>query len=506
MTAAQRRQLFVVAGPLVALALAAWLPLAEPAAAMAGLAAWMAVWWLSEAVPLPVTALVPLVAMPATQLASAKAVGAAYGHPIIFLFLGGFLLALGLEESGLHRRLSLRVILWTGDRPRLLVLGFFVCTALISMWVNNTATAMLMLPVALSVIGPPPAADDLGEAAAGQRRFAAATLLAVAHGASIGGMGTLVGTAPNMVLVAQMESIFPAAPAISFGGWMAFATPFVALMVVASWALLVGPLLRVPARGLASGSSNLAEELAGLGKLRRDEWQAGGLFALVALGWVFGDDLRLGEDMTIRGWRSLLDLKGVDDGALAIGGALLLFVLPSGDRPGKPLLTWDVSARIPWGLLLLFGGGFALADGFGSSGLSLAMAKALVGLQGAAPALVLAVVVVGLCGLTELTSNTATAALSLPVLAQLGVAMELDPRALMVPATLAASCGFALPVATPPNAIVYGSGRLTVGEMVRVGLALDALSVVLIVAFGVLWGGPTLGIDWQALPGWASPR
>ena len=503
-----------------------WAPLPGQAAAMAGIALWMAMWWLTEAVPIPVTSLLPLVLMPTAGIAKLGAVGASYGNPVIYLFLGGFLLALGLEECGLHHRIALSIVSALGDRPRLLVLGFFAASGAISMWISNTATAMLMLPIAMSILGDPEqdaAADAL---AAGQgssetpgrpavpttwavpglgprARLGVATMLAIAYGASIGGMATLVGTAPNLVLVAQLAKLFPEAPAIGFGQWMAFALPFVVAYIAIGWWMLVGPLLRIPARGIGPGTEAVRAELAELGPMRRDERFAAGLFAVVAMAWVFGDDLRLGETLTLTGWRSALGLREVGDGAVAVAGAIALFVIPSRDRPGHAMLDWNATKRLPWGLLLLFGGGFALADGFGKSGLSDVIGDALGVLRDQPMLAVLTAVTAGLCGLTELTSNTATTALVLPILGQLGVALGTDPRALMVAATLAASCAFMLPVATPPNAIVFGSGRVTIAQMARVGLWFNLVGVALVVLLVRLLGGPLLGIDWQALPSWA---
>ena len=505
-----------------ALGLAVWFfaPLPPQAAAMAGIALWMAVWWLTEAVPIPVTSLLPLVLLPSAGIAKLGAVGASYGNPVIYLFLGGFLLALALEECGLHRRIALTIVAALGDRPRLLVLGFFAASGAISMWISNTATAMLMLPIAMSVLGEPEhdAATDAGSDAAGGRapastwaapglgphaRLGVATMLAIAYGASIGGMATLVGTAPNLVLVAQLAKIFPKAPTLGFGQWMAFATPFAIAYIAIGWWLLVGPLLRIPARGIGPGTEAVHVELEALGPMRRDERLAAAVFAIVAAAWVFGDDLRLGESLTLTGWRGALGLAEVADGAVAVAGAIVLFVVPSADRAGRALLGWEATRRLPWGLLLLFGGGFALADGFGKSGLSATIGDALGVLGGQPLWAVLTAVTAGLCALTELTSNTATTTLVLPILAQLGVAIGADPRALMVAATLAASCAFMLPVATPPNAIVFGSGRVTIAQMARVGLWFNVVGVVLVVLLVRLLGGPLLGIDWSALPAWA---
>lgn len=474
-------------------------PLSPQAAAMAGIATWMASWWLSEAVPIPVTSLLPLLLLPAVGVAKAGAVGANYGKPVIFLFLGGFLLALGLEETGLHRRVALGIVAKVGDRPRRLVLGFMAASAFGSMWISNTATTMVMLPIAMSVL----ATADEGDGPPPDDRIGPAVMLGIAYASSIGGMATLVGTAPNLVLVDAMKTLFPAAPALGFAQWLLLGVPLAICFLLGGWALLVFPIFRIPARGAGLDADAVRAQLAGLGPMRRDERIAAAVFCVVALLWITGADLRLGDAFTLPGWRGALGLKDVNDGAVAIAGAVVLFALPSTDRPGEPLLRWQATGRLPWGLLLLFGGGFALADGFGKSGLSAAIGEALTSLEGTPTLVAVTVVCVALTSLTELTSNTATTTLVLPILARVGVAIGLDPRALMIPATLSASCAFMMPVATPPQAIVFGSGRVGIGQMVRAGIWFNVLGVVLVVLLFRLLGGAVFGIDWQTIPAWA---
>jgi solute carrier family 13 (sodium-dependent dicarboxylate transporter), member 2/3/5 len=495
----------VLAGVLV------WQTVALPpqAAVMAGIATWMACWWLTEAVPIPVTGLLPLVLLPSFGISKLSDVGAAYGEPVIFLFLGGFLLALGLEETGLHRRIALGIVRRVGDRPRRVVLGFMLASAFASMWISNTATAMVMLPIAMSVLGDRARRGE-GDVAADEsrpeRRFGAAVMLGIAYACSIGGMATLVGTAPNLVLVATMKTIFPDAPAIGFAQWMLFGLPLAIAFLFGGWLLLIGPIFRVPSAfgALASGEGDAATITQEPGPLSRDEWVVAAIFTSVALLWVTGTDLKLGEAFTLPGWRSALGLKDVGDGAVAIAGAILLFALPSRARPGDVLLNWSATSRLPWGLLLLFGGGFALADGFGRSGLSTAISSGLASLEGLPPLAAVTAVCVALTSLTELTSNTATTTLVLPILANVGVAIGLDPRALMIPATLSASCAFMMPVATPPQAIVYGSGCVSIRQMVRAGIYFNVLGVVLVVVLFRLLGGPIFDVDWLSLPEWAA--
>ena len=491
--AARKRGILGALGLLAGVAVWQLAPLPGQAAAMAGIATWMATWWLSEVVPIPVTALLPLVLLPAFGIEKLGAVGANYGKPVIFLFLGGFLLALGLEETGLHRRVALGIVARVGDRPRRLVLGFMAASALGSMWISNTATTMVMLPIAMSVLTTGPRAE-------GDDRLGPAVMLGIAYASSIGGMATLVGTAPNLVLVDQLRTLFPTAPPLGFAQWLLFGLPLATLFVLGGWLMLVYPIFRVPASGSGVDPRAVRAELAALGPWRPDERVAAAVFCAVALLWVTGSDLRLGDAFTLRGWRGATGLRELGDGAVAIAGAVVLFVLPSRERPGESLLTWQATARLPWGLLLLFGGGFALAAGFGKSGLSDAIGSSLEGLAGTAPLVAVTTVCIALTSLTELTSNTATTTLVLPILARVGVAIGLDPRALMIPATLSASCAFMMPVATPPQAIVFGSGRVSIGQMVRAGIWFNLLGVVLVVLLFRLLGGPIFGIEWGGLP------
>jgi sodium-dependent dicarboxylate transporter 2/3/5 len=479
----------------VLLAALVWQGLALPpaAAAMAGVTTWMAAWWLTEAAPIPVTSLLPLVLLPAAGLGRLDDVAASYGDPVIYLFLGGFMLALALEQVGLHRRVALWILDRVGDRPRRLVFGFMLTTALGSMWISNTAMTMVMLPIASSVLG---ARAAPGAGPDRRARLDLAVLLGVAWAASIGGLATLVGTAPNLVLVAQLQHLYPERPPIGFAQWMLIGLPTAALLLVAGWALLVGPVGRLPASGLGVDLHALRQERAALGPLGRDERWVAGVFVTVALAWVTGADLRLGDGLRLPGWRGLLGLPDVGDAAVAVAGAIALFLVPSRARPGEALLTWRVTSAVPWGLLLLFGGGFALAEGFGRSGLSAEIGAGLRGLAGVPGWVAVASVSATLNALTELTSNTATTTLVLPILARVAEAMAVDPLSLMVPATLSASCAFMLPVGTPPMAIVFGTGRMTMGEMARAGLWMNALAVAVVLLVFRGLGGWVFGLDW----------
>ncbi|MGE0708469.1 MAG: DASS family sodium-coupled anion symporter [Planctomycetota bacterium] len=469
-------------------------------ARMAAVAVLMAAWWVLEVVPLYVTALLPLVLFPLLRIASLDKTAASYGKSTLFLFLGGFLLALGLQRAGLHRRIALRIVAAIGSRPTRLVLGFMLATALLSMWISNTASVMVMLPIALSV---------LEEAKGGGRPegevalLGTAVMLGIAYAADIGGMATPVGTPPNLVLIDQLPELLPGAPAIGFGQWLALGLPLSALFLLSGWWVLTRRVFPLASEPVFGESHVVHEALERLGPVRRDEVLAGLVFLCAALLWVTGADVQLGPGLKLTGWRAWLDLQGFDDGSVAIGAALLLFLLPS-ERPGERLMDWPtVQRQLPWGLLLLFGGGFALAAGFKSSGLSDAIGRSLTSLSGLSPLALIALVCLVLTFLTELTSNTATTALVLPILASVGPTLGIDPRALMIPATLSASCAFMMPVASPTQAIVFGSGYVTIGQMVRAGLWFNALGVVLVTALFATVGVAVFGIDLGVVPAWA---
>ncbi len=488
---------------LVAAGLVYWTVPGEvyPAApAMAAIVALMAVWWITEAVPIPVTSLLPLLLFPMFGISDMATAGAFYGKSTIFLFLGGFILAIGLQETGLHQRLALSIVQRIGSQPRRLILGFMLATWFLSMWISNTATVMVMLPIALSILeqarsGP---ADEKG-----RRQFAIALMLGIAYAADMGGMATLIGTAPNVVYKDMLATFFPGAPEADFLAWLQLGFPLSIIFVLSGWVLMTRVVFRFRFGALMNGKDVIKNELVGLGKMRRDEWLAGAVFGLTALAWITGSDLKLGEDFVVPGWRSAWDLPQVKDEAIAIGGAILLFLVPSKDREGESLLTWDKALKLPWGILLLFGGGFALAGGFASSGLSEMVGGQLAGLAGMPVVPLVILVCLLLTFLTEITSNTATTNLILPILAQAGVSMGIDPRILMIPATFSASCAFMMPVASPTQAIVFGSGYVPIRQMIRAGIWFNLLGILLVTVMFFLLGEFVLGIDWSAAPEWA---
>jgi sodium-dependent dicarboxylate transporter 2/3/5 len=447
-----------------------------PTANMAAVGLLMAVWWMTGALPLAATALLPLVLFPLMGILPGKEVAPLYFNPVIFLYVGGFLIALAMERWNLHRRIALGIVAAVGGGPERLVLGFMAATAFLSMWISNTATAVMMLAIALAVIRET-------ERRAGpekSRTFAVALLLGVAYAASIGGMATLVGTPPNLSLVRIHEIAFPEAERIGFGRWMLLGVPVSGLLLGAAWWILACRLFR-PDPGLALPAEVIREERRNLGPMGREEASVLGVFAATALLWIFRERLDLGF-LRLPGWSGLLPesvREGVDDGTVAVGMALLLFLLPSRER-GRSLLGADVFGKIPWHMVLVFGGGFALAKGFQVSGLSAWIGGGFARLDTVPEGILVLAVCLGLTFLTELTSNVATTEMILPILASVAVSAGISPLLLMIPATLSASCAFMLPVATPPNAIVFASGHLQVADMVRAGWRLNLVGVVVI--------------------------
>ena len=485
----------LIAGPVAALVIWILIDL-EPGnpsvSLMAGVAVWMAIWWMTEAVPLAATALLPIVLFPLLGIMSGRDVAPIYFNHIILLFLGGFLVALAMERWGLHRRIALRVLLLFGSRPDGLLLGFMVATAFLSMWISNTATTMMMVPIVASVI----ATLDVGSG-----RLATGLLLGVAYSASIGGAATLVGTPPNLSLARILTIQFPDAPDIAFGQWMVFGVPVSICFLAVVWLVLS----RMYARDadLSLDRSGLEEDYRSLGPMGREERSVLIVFVSLALLWVFRRDLQLGF-VTVPGWSALLPHPAyLNDGVVAIALALVLFVLPSRESESGRVLDWSVAERLPWHIVLLFGGGFALAQGFVDSGLSAWLGARLVGLKSIHPILLVASVCLLITFLTELTSNTATAEMFLPILAALAVAVQVNPLLFMVPATLSCSFAFMLPVATPPNAIIFGTDRVRIRDMARTGIWLNLTGVVIVTAAVALLGPVALGIDLTEVPAWA---
>ncbi|MBI2424488.1 MAG: SLC13/DASS family transporter [Candidatus Hydrogenedentes bacterium] len=458
----------------------------------------MALWWITGALPLAATALIPLFAFPLLGVMSAGDVAAQFANDTIYLFFGGFMVALAMQYWDLHRRIALRLLLLFGVRPGALLLGFMAPTFLISMWISNTATAMMMTPIALSIVMKMEEQRHTPEMA----RFATGLLLAIAYSASIGGIATLIGTPPNLSLVRIFAITFPDAPEIDFVTWFIFAFPLSVSLLLLLWGLLVWRY--APKHGALSIDSNvIREQYAALGKTTCEQWVVLAVFLALAVLWLTRGNIAIGT-LQLTGWAAFFPNPAyVRDGTVAVAMAVLLFVIPSRAEPGRAILDWKTASQMPWDILLLFGGGFALAQAFSDSGLALAIGQQLTGLSGYSPLFMLVVICLCVTFLTELTSNAATTEMLLPIMASLGVAMGMHPLFLMVPVTITCSCAFMLPVATPPNAIVFASGQIRVAEMARTGLILNLAGVAVVCAFMMLLGTRVFGIAFGALPSWA---
>ena len=430
------------------------------AACAAAVTAWVVLWWITEPIPIPATSLLPLALMPLLGVLPASAVAGAYGSPLILLLLGGFILSTAMERSGAHRRVALTMVnLFGGSSGRRLVLGFMAASALLSMWISNTATTLMLLPVALAVLE-----------RASDERMVMPLLLGIAFSASLGGIGTPIGTPPNLIFM-QVHQEYTGTE-ISFLRWMGWGVPVVLLFLP-----LMGLWLT---RGLAGiGRISVPE----VGPWRSDEARVMIVFGLTALAWITRRE-------PFGGWSSWLGLPGANDASVAFVAVVAMFVIPDG-RGGR-LLDWERAERIPWGMLLLFAGGITIARAFEATGISVALGEALSGLAELPLVLLVAVICLTITFLTEMTSNTATTTLMMPILAAAALGAGIDPELLMIPAAMSASCAFMLPVATAPNAIMFGSGRFTTRAMAREGLILNLLgaAVITLVVCLLVQGAP----------------
>lgn len=413
-------------------------------------------WWIFEPIPIPVTSLVPMALLPLLGVISPADVGAAYGSPLILLLMGGFLLSKGMESTGAHTRIALTVVRLVGaNEPRRLILGFMLAAALLSMWISNTATVLMLLPVALAVIA----------SSSAPKALAPPLLLGLAWACSIGGLGTPIGTPPTLIFMQVYEET--TGTAVSFSEWMTWGIPVVALMVPTIALFLAR---QVP--------NDLTVALPDIGEWRSAEKRVLVIFALTALAWMTRTE-------PFGGWREWLDMPMANDAAVAFCAVIAMFV--SRDKTGEPLISWEQASAIPWGVLLLFAGGITLAKGFVASGLSTQVGELLANLALVPTLFAIVMVAILVTALTEATSNTATTALLMPILAAASMAAQIDPLILMVPAAMSASCAFMLPVATAPNAVVFGTGQIGIQTMVRWGIWVNVLGVLVIsaVVFGV---------------------
>ncbi|HLF32578.1 MAG TPA: SLC13 family permease [Xanthomonadales bacterium] len=453
-------RLLLIAGPAAALALFAFLyseGWAFSAAATAAVALLCALWWIFEPIPIPFTSLIPLAVFPLLGILSPSQVGQAFGSPLILLLMGGFMMSTAMSESGAHKRVALHMVnLFGGNSARGLVLGFMCASATLSMWISNTATTLMLLPVALAVLEHT------------DRRMAIPLLLGIAYAASIGGLGTPIGTPPNLIFMQVHLDLFGETP--NFLQWMSWGVPVVIIFVpLAGLWLTRGLQLQEPVQLPRTGRWSLAEKRVFM------------VFALAAVAWIT-------RQAPFGGWSQWLNLPGANDASVALLAVILMAILPNGE--GGRLLRWEATVRIPWGVLLLFGGGIAIADAFVQSGLADIIAGKMTGLANLPTWLIVVAVCLGVTFLTEVTSNTATASLLMPVLASTAVATGINPMLLMIPATMSASCAFMLPVATAPNAIVYGSDLFRIRDMAHAGLVMNFIGVAVISAVCLL------ALDW----------
>ena len=445
----------------------------------ASAAVWMAIWWVTEAVPVAVTALLPLVLFPLLGVNPIGSVAAPYANPVVFLFMGGFILAFAVERWNLHKRIALAVLQVAGANGRHLIAGFMLASALISMWAMNTSTTMMLLPIGLAIIAVVRETSE-GLSEKDLARFQIALLLGIAYAATMGGMATLVGTAPNALLAAFMQENY--ATDIGFANWMLIGLPLTVVMLPLCWLLLTRVLYPVQFHTSPEARQILRSMLQDMGPMTTAERRVCVVFLLTAIAWVT---------------RPLLDdlppLRNLSDAGIAMTAAVCLFLVPSGLIAGRPLMDWQTAKNIPWNLLLLFGGGLSLAAAVSSSGLAVWIGGGFTQLG----ALHVALLVIAACTLiiflTELTSNLATTAAFLPVVAAAAMGAGLDPILLTLPVALAASCAFMLPVATPPNAIVYGSGKISIPQMARAGILLNLISIPLIALVALFLAPAVLG-------------
>jgi sodium-dependent dicarboxylate transporter 2/3/5 len=419
--------------------------LSVPACLTLGIALWTALWWIFEVIPIPVASLIPLALLPLVGVLTPIQVAQKYGHPLVLLLLGGFLLSKAMEKSGAHRRIALLLVHACPKGDKFLLLGFMLATALLSMWISNTATTLMMLPIALAVIQ---GSDD--------NRLTIPLLLGIAYSANVGGIATPIGTPPNLVMIGAYRDL--GFEEMSFAQWMNFGVPVSILMVLVIW-LWVG-------RSLSKNDSQVA--LPSPGQWTQAETRTLTIFALTALAWITRSE-------PFGGWKTWLDLPQANDASVAFIAVLLLFCLPSGENKGEKLLDWKTANQIPWGMLILVGAGLCLGEAFKQSGLSASIADGLSGLENLPTILLLLGICLLVTFLTEMTSNTATTSLLMPILGAAAIAAELDPKLLLVPAALSASCAFMLPVATIPNAVVFGTGKISIKRMAGEGLVLNLI-------------------------------
>ncbi len=464
----------------------------------AAIAVLMAFWWVSEALPIGATSLLPIILFPFLGVLDGKAISNAYINYVIFLFIGGFIMALAMEKWNLHKRIALKVLSIVGGSPFMILFGFMFSSAFLSMWMSNTATAMMMLPIAFSVTASLEEVYGKGKIST----YAAGLLLAIAHSCSIGGVATLVGTPPNLSFLRIFEIIFPDAPEISFGQWISFALPITIFIFIFTLFFLY--YIYKPKEKIEKlDRSFFRDKYQSLGKVTSEQKRVFVLFIVLAFLWVFRKSIDLGSIST-PGWSSLfMNPNYINDGTVAIFVAILLFIIPS-TKKNEALVGWNIMLKIPWHIVFLFGGGFALAKGFIDSGLSNYVGGLLAGAGDFSPMLLVASLTGMMSILTEFTSNTATTEMMLPIMSGLATEIKVNPLLIMLPVTLAASMAFMFPIATPPNAIVFGTGKLKMIDMIKTGFFINLFAIIIITIVTLTWGTLIFDIDPNVFPEWAN--
>ncbi|WP_109434612.1 DASS family sodium-coupled anion symporter [Aquimarina sp. AU119] len=461
------KKIGIISGPLIfILVLLFFHPegLKKEANAILASTLWVAIWWITEAIPIAATSLLPIVLFPLSGGLDIKTTTAAFGNHNVFLYAGGFILAIGIERWNLHKRIALNIINLIGTDVKNMILGFMVATAFLSMWISNTATSVMMLPIGIAIITQ--LTDNPNTIENENKIFGKALMLAIAYSASIGGVASLIGTPTNLILAGVIKEIYDFE--ITFTNWIVIGLPISALMLFICWRYLVQVAFTFKQKEFPGGKDEVRKQLKELGKISFEEKLVLVVFVFTAFAWI------------TRSFLLQPIFSAIDDTTIAITAAILLFLLPS-SKKGKALMNWESAVKLPWGVLLLFGGGLALAAGFKTSGLAMWIGTQMTLLQGVYLITLLVFIVTVVNFLTEITSNVATTSMLLPVLASMSLSLDVHPFILMVGATIAASCAFMLPVATPPNAVVFGSGFLTIPDMMKKGFWLNIISIILIV-------------------------
>jgi sodium-dependent dicarboxylate transporter 2/3/5 len=458
-----QKSLFLISGPLLFLAMQFFSPpagMSESAYSLLSITLWMALWWVTESVPIAITALLPIILFPMTGAVDLQTTTASYGHKYIFLYMGGFMLAIAIEKWNLHKRIALNIIKIIGTNISKIILGFMVATAFLSMWISNTATAVMMLPIAMSIVAQ--LQDNPNTEKNENLIFGKALMLSIAYSASIGGMATLIGTPPNLVFAGYVEETYGIE--ITFLQWFKFGVPIAIPLLVIAWLYLTKFAFKFKQKEFPGGKEEINRLLVLIGPMKREEKLVSSIFVLTAFCWI------------TRSFILQEFFPFIDDTIIAMTAGILLFVIPASDFK-KRLITWEDAVKLPWGIILLFGGGMALAAGFQITGLASWLGAQMSVFQGLSLLVLVFVVITLVNFFTEFTSNLATTAMLLPILAPIAISLNMNPYMLMVACTIAASCAFMMPVATPPNAVVFGSGYLRIPDMIKSGIWMNIISI-----------------------------